>query len=88
MIKKTSINLNFKDDFLEKERLTFEEDNKFGWREKCEEEGDVEEYMTTTMKQLGLTKARSSVKSHFLMKQAHSLKIIFLTECSRYKDRG
>ena len=54
--------------------MTFEEDNKFGWREKCEEEGDVEEYLTTTMKQLGLTKARSSVITFFI--SISSLKII------------
>ena len=41
--------------------MTFEEDSKFEWREKYEEDRDVEEYKTTTMKELGLTKARSSV---------------------------
>ena len=69
-----SKHFNFKDDFLEKERLIFKGDNKFGWREKCEEEEDVEEYMTTTMKQLGLTKARSSVITFFYL--AHYFKRI------------
>ena len=61
----------FQGDFLEKERLTFEKD-KFEWREKYEEDMDVEEYMTTTMKELGLTKARSSVFTVFIIQQGQN----------------
>ena len=61
-LQKCTVNQqDFKADFLEKERLTFEEDSKSEWREKYAEDRDVEEYKTTTMKELGLTKARSSV---------------------------